>query len=161
MKRIALLLAGIVAYVAAVSAQIPARTTESGTLTAKEVRGASPYVVLKNEPPPKLIVDEPLPEGLAIGVVWIQYRVENMRIVPIFGDAATKVSPRVGHIHVTVDDLPFWWADASDDNTIDIAGLPVGPHKVRIELVNANHQIISGQTKIVTFNLPVALPHGH
>lgn len=161
MKRIASLLAGIVASVVGVSAQVPARNTETVTPTAKEIRGASPYVGIKNEPPPKLIVDEPLAEGLAIGVVWIQYRVENLRVVPIFGEAAANVTPRVGHIHVTVDDLPFWWADASDDNTIDIAGLPVGPHKVRIELVNANHQIFPGQTKIVTFNLPVSLPHGH
>ena len=126
---------------------------------AREVRGASPYVEIKDEPPPKLIVDDPLPQGLAIGVVWIQYRVENMRIVPVFGEGATKVSPRVGHLHVTVDDLPWWWADASDSNTIDIAGLPVGQHKVRIELVGANHRTVPGQTKTVTFNLPVQLHH--
>jgi len=104
-------------------------------------------------------VDSPLPEGLAIGVVWIQYRVENLRIVPVFGESATKVSPQVGHLHVTVDELPWWWADASDSNTIDIAGLPVGQHKVRIELVNSNHEIFPGQTKMVTFTLPVALRH--
>ena len=127
--------------------------------SAKEVRGASPYVAVENEPSPKLIVDPPLPEGLAEGIVWIQYRVENLRIVPVFGEGATKVSPRVGHLHITVDDLPWWWADASDNNTIDIAGLPVGQHKVRIELVNANHQIFPGQTKTVTFTLPVALRH--
>ena len=129
------------------------------TQSAKEVRGATPYAEIENEPAPKLIVDQPLPEGLAIGVVWIQYRVENLRIVPVFGEGAAKVSPRVGHLHVTVDDLPWWWADASDNNTIDIAGLPVGQHKVRIELVNANHQIVPGQTKTVTFTLPVALHH--
>lgn len=134
---------------------------EPAARSAKEVREPSPYVEIKNEPAPKLFVDPPLPEGLAIGVVWIQYRVENLRILPVFGEGAAKASPRIGHLHVTVDDLPWWWADASDDNTIDIAGLPVGPHKVRIELVNANHQIIPGQTKIVTFNLPVSLPHGH
>lgn len=33
--------------------------------SAKEVRGASPYVPVQNEPSPKLIVDPPLPEGLA------------------------------------------------------------------------------------------------
>jgi hypothetical protein len=134
---------------------------KSAVKGARDIRGASPYVAIENEPAPKLIVDPPLPEGLAIGVVWIQYRVENLRIVPVFGEGAAKVSPRVGHLHVTVDDLPWWWADASDDNTIDIAGLPAGQHKVRIELVNANHQIIPGQTKIVTFTLPVALRHEH
>ena len=128
-------------------------------IVVRLLRGASPYVAIEKEPAPKLIVDPPLAEGLAIGVVWIQYRVENLRIVPVFGEGAAKVSPRVGHLHITVDDLPWWWADTSDSNTIDIAGLPAGQHKVRIELVNANHQIIPGQTKTVTFTLPVALPH--
>ena len=161
MKRIALVL---VAVATAAGGTVSPRTltgadAEPAPQSAKAVRGASSYVAIKNEPAPKLIVDPPLPEGLAIGVVWIQYRVENLRIVPVFGEGATKVSPRVGHLHVTVDDLPWWWADASDNNTIDIAGLPVGQHKVGIELVNANHQIFPGQTKTVTFTLPVALRH--
>lgn len=127
------------------------------TPSAKAIRGASTYVELENEPPPRLIVDQPLADGLAIGIVWIQYRVENLRIVPVFGQGATKVSPRVGHLHITVDNLPWWWADASDNNTIDIAGLPAGDHTVRIELVNPNHKIY--ETKIVKFNLPVQIQH--
>jgi Family of unknown function (DUF6130) len=35
--------------------------------SAKEVRGSSPYVEIKNEPPPRLIVDPPLPEGAGLG----------------------------------------------------------------------------------------------
>ena len=143
-----------------------AQTSTSGDVqpaarSAKEVRGASPYIEIESEPAAKLIVDRPLPDLLDQGVVWIQWRVENVRIIPVFGRGALSASPRLGHLHVQVDDLPWWWADASDNNTIDIAGLPVGEHKVRIELVNANHQIFPGQTKIVTFTLPVALPHGH
>jgi len=141
----------------AASGAVIAADAKSTPPSAKEIRGGSPYVELENEPLPKLIVDAPLPEGLAQGIVWIQYRVENLRIVPVFGKGATKVSPRVGHLHVTVDDLPWWWADASDDNTIDIAGLPAGEHKVRIELVDPNHKIYD--TKIVKFNLPVAVEH--
>jgi hypothetical protein len=38
--------------------------------SAKDVRGGSPYVTVENEPLPKLIVDAPLPEGLALGVFW-------------------------------------------------------------------------------------------
>ena len=53
--------------------------------SAKEVRGASPYVTVENEPSPKLIVDPPLPEGLPLGVFWAQYRVENLHIAPVFG----------------------------------------------------------------------------
>ena len=142
-------------------------TVAAGTLrgpsafaqSAEQTRAASPYVAVGNEPPAKLFVDPPLPEGLAHGIVWIQYRVENVRILSVFGEGATKVSPRVGHLHITVDDLPWWWADASGNNTIDIAGLPVGKHKVRIELVSANHRVVPGQTKTVTFTLPVALRH--
>ena len=31
--------------------------------SAMEIRGASPYVALENEPAPKLIVDPPFPRG--------------------------------------------------------------------------------------------------
>ena len=83
-------------------------------LSAKEVRGATPYLEITNEPAPKLIVDQPLPDLLDRGVVWIQWRAENVHIVPVFGKGALNASPRVGHLHVHVDDVPWWWADASD-----------------------------------------------
>jgi Family of unknown function (DUF6130) len=129
-------------------------TTSAFAQSAREIRGASPYVAIENEPAPKLIVDPPLPEGLAQGVFWAQYRVENVRIVPVFGAGAIKASPRVGHLHITVDDLPWWWADASDNNTIDIAGLPAGEHKVKIALVDANHNVFPGQVVTLTFIVP-------
>jgi Family of unknown function (DUF6130) len=141
--------------VAMISGIVAARAKTS-TPTAKEIRGATPYIEIKNEPPPKLIVDPPLPEGMAhpVGIFWAQYRVENVRIAPMFGAGALQVSPRVGHLHITVDDLPWWWADASENNTIDIAGLPPGQHKVKIELVDANHKVFPGQSKTVTFTIP-------
>ena len=46
------------------------------------------------------------------------YRAENLRIVPVFGPKALDVSPRIGHIHVTVDDAPWHWADASGEQLI-------------------------------------------
>ncbi len=61
------------------------------------------------------------------------------------------VSPRIGHIHVTVDDAPWRWADASGKPLI-INCLPPGPHKVLIELVNANHQTLD--KGVVTFVIP-------
>src|SRR5258708_4660893 len=122
--------------------------------SAKEIRGASPYVEITNESAPKLIVDAPLPEGLAKGIFWAQYRVENMRIVPVFGAGAAQTSPRVGHLQIQVDDLPWWWADASDNNTIDIAGLPPGQHKVKIQLVDANHSVFPGQVVTLLFTVP-------
>ncbi len=134
---------------------------QSDTQSAKDVRGASPYVAIKNEPPAKLIVDPPLAEGLAQGVFWAQYRVENLHIAPVFGEGALKVSPRLGHLHVIVDDLPWWWADASDNNTVDIAGLPPGHHKVTIALVDANHNVIPGQVVTIPFTVPDSAPTQH
>ena len=122
--------------------------------SAKDFRGDSPYVEIKSEPAPRLIVDPPLAEGLALGVLWAQYRVENLRIVPVFGAGAAGASPRIGHLHVIVDDQPWWWADASDNNTIDIAGLPPGEHKVKIQLVGANHDVFPGQVVTLRFTVP-------
>ena len=138
-------------------------STGTAALSAKEVRGATPYIEIKNEPPPKLIVDEALPDGLPEGIVWIQYRTENFRILPVFGKEALKVSPRVGHLHVRVDDLPWLWAHTSNINTIDIGGMPPGEHKVTIELVDPMHQVHPGQSKTVTFTVPkrASSPHGH
>ena len=177
MKRLALLLvavamaAGVVAAWARTSTRAdaepaPRSAAEPDSRSAKEVRGVSPYAEIKNEPPPKLFVDDPLPEGLAQGIVWIQWRVENLQVVPVFGKgAALGVSPRVGHLHVHVDDVGWWWADASGINTVDIAGLSEGPHKVRLELVNANHEPFPGQSRTVTFTIPkgasLALSHSH
>jgi hypothetical protein len=166
MKRIIYLLvavammAGVVAALAQISTGADVKPVPQ---SARDIRGGSPYVAIENEPAPKLIVDPPLPEGLAQGVFWAQYRVENLRIVPVFGAGALQVSPRVGHLHIIVDDLPWWWADASDNNTVDIAGLPPGRHKVKIELVDANHNVIPGQSKTVTFTIPegASLSHSH
>jgi hypothetical protein len=136
--------------------------TSAFAQSAKEIRGGSPYIAIENEPAPRLIVDPPLPEGLAQGVFWAQYRVENLRILPVFGAGALQASPRIGHLHVIVDDLPWWWADASDNNTIDIAGLPPGEHKVKITLVDANHNAIPGQSVTLAFTVPEsASGHAH
>jgi hypothetical protein len=176
MKRIALLLiaavmtAGVVVALARTSTRADAEPAPQGAAepaakSARDVRGISPYTETKNEPPPKLFVDDPLPEGLAQGIVWIQWRVENLNVVPVFGKAATNVSPRVGHLHVHVDDVGWWWADPSGVNTIDIAGLSEGPHKVRLELVNTNHEPFPGQSRTVTFTIPkgasLSLNHSH
>ena len=122
--------------------------------SARDFRGATPYVEIENEPAPRLVVDPPLPEGLAIGLFWAQYRVENVHIVPVFGAGALQASPRVGHLHIKVDDLPWLWADASDSNTIDIGALPPGEHKVKIELVDPTHRVFPGQVVTLTFTVP-------
>jgi len=47
------------------------------------------------------------------------------------------VSPRIGRIHGTVDGAPWHWASGEP---VIINGVPAGPPKVLIQLVNANHQ---------------------
>ena len=90
-------------------------------------RGHDPgaAVPLPSQPPARLLADAPLPDQLARGLVVIQYRTEHLRIAPVFGSAALDVSPRIGHMHVTVDDAPWHWADASGEPLI-IQGLLPG-----------------------------------
>jgi Family of unknown function (DUF6130) len=119
--------------------------------SAKDIRGPAAVVQISIEPAPGIVIDPPLPEPLALGRVVIQYRATNLRIVPVYGAAALSVSPRIGHIHVTVDDAPWRWVDASGEPLI-LNGFPAGPHKVLIELVNANHETLDKGT--VTFTIP-------
>jgi hypothetical protein len=110
----------------------------------------SSVIPLAKEPPAKLFVDPPLAEPLASrGVVVINYCAQNLRFVPVFGANALAVSPRVGHIHVRVDDASWVWADASG-NPIILMGLSPGLHKVLIELEDANHHTLDqGTVKFV------------
>lgn len=119
---------------------------------AAEVAGPSQLVDVQNQPAPKLIVDAPYPEALARGVAIISYRVENFRILPVLGDAALSVSPRLGHLHVTFDELPWHWADFGNTSTIVVADMSPGQHSVRIELADATHRVLTGKT--VTFTVP-------
>ncbi|MBW4540191.1 MAG: hypothetical protein KME43_13740 [Myxacorys chilensis ATA2-1-KO14] len=120
-------------------------------LSARDIIGPSPLIAIANEAPPKLIVDPPLPEPLSQGRVFIQYRTENLRVLPVFGKGALDVSPRIGHVHITVDDAPWHFVDASGE-TIILVGLESGPHKVLIELADPTHKVITSET--VTFTLP-------
>jgi hypothetical protein len=119
----------------------------------------SPLVAIENEPAPTLIVGLPLPEALARGAAVIPYQVQNFRILPVLGAAAVNLSPRVGHLHVNVDDLPWYWGDFSTSSTIVVNGLPPGEHKVRIQLADPTHRILATQT--VTFTVPGAVSHVH
>jgi hypothetical protein len=123
--------------------------------SAREVRGPSPLIAIENEAPAKLIVDPPLPEPLSRGLVFIQYRTENLRVVPVFGTGALQVSPRIGHLHVTVDDSGWHFVDASGE-TLIVVGLKPGPHKVLIELADPTHGVITSET--VKFTLPGPKP---
>jgi len=119
--------------------------------SARDIRGPSPLVAIENEPSARLIVDPPLAEQLAKGLVFIQYRTENLRVVPVFGKGALDVSPRIGHLHITVDDAPWHFVDASGE-TVIVVGLKAGPHKVLFELADPTHRVIDSQT--VSFEVP-------
>lgn len=137
-------------YLTAMDAYTPF-TTDAPTQSAKDIRGPSPLVAIENEAPARLIVDPPLPEPLAQGRVFIQYRTENLRVLPVFGKGALEVSPRIGHIHITVDDAPWHFVDASGE-TVILVGLEPGPHRVLIELADPTHKVITSET--VMFTLP-------
>src|SRR3569623_1862775 len=96
---------------------------------ASEPAGKSQLLAVANEPAPKLTVD-----------------------APVAGASADDVSPRVGHLHITVDNLPWHWAEFSNDGTIVVAELPAGQHSVKIELASPSHHVYTGQT--VTFTVP-------
>jgi len=136
--------AGTVALLAAGAVLAPSAFAQS--------QSASALVPIENEPAPKLIVGPPAPGPLARGVAIIPYRVENFRILPVLGPDALKISPRVGHLHVTLNDLPWHWADFGDTKSIVVAPLPPGEHKLLIELADPNHRVIAAQT--VTFTVP-------
>jgi hypothetical protein len=86
-------------------------------------------------------------------VVVIPYCAAHMRLLPVFGPGALAASPRIGHVHVTVDDAAWHWADASGTPVI-LRGLPAGAHKVRIDLLDSDHHPVD--TSTVSFTVPAA-----
>jgi hypothetical protein len=100
--------------------------------------------------PARLVVGPPLAEALSRGLVVIQYRADNLRIISVFGHAAINVTPRIGHVHVTLDDARWHWVDASGE--LIIQGLTPGPHHVLIELADPAHHVIDSRT--VSFEIP-------
>ncbi|MRG45210.1 hypothetical protein GFS24_08795 [Chitinophaga sp. SYP-B3965] len=113
---------------------------------------------MSSEPPATLTVYQPLADQLALGRVIVQYKAENLRILPAFGPAALDVSPRIGHIHVTVDGGPWRWADASNEPVI-IVGMKAGPHTILVELVDPTHKTITQQS--ISFIVPAVNTSHH
>jgi len=138
-------------FLLSVAVIVLSATTAAAQRPTDKCRPA-PVIPLASEPPAKIFIDPPLAEPLASrGAVVINYCAENLRFVPVFGPNALAVSPRVGHIHVRVDDASWVWADASG-NPIILMGLSPGPHKVLIELEDANHHTLD--KGVVTFIIP-------
>ena len=115
-------------------------------------------VPIASEPPARIVVDAPLPDQLALGRVVVRYRTQHLRILPVYGPAARDVSPRIGHLHITIDDGPWRWVDASGEPLI-INKLPPGPHKLLVELADPTHRVIDGAT--VHFVVPQVAPPQH
>jgi hypothetical protein len=80
----------------------------------------------------------------------------------VFGTGALNASPRIGHLDVHIDDLPWGWVEATpDNNTISVAGLPPGQHKMLVELLDAQ-QVFAGCAqcrRTVTFTVPEGAQH--
>ena len=110
---------------------------------------------LESESQAKIIAYPPLAGPLARGVVIIQYRTEHARIMPVFGKVAGDVSPRLGHLHVTVDDWKGTWAHTSEDPII-LVGLTPGAHTVLLEIADPTHTVLTQTT--VSFSVPELKP---
>ena len=129
--------------------------------TAQDAVRPPAILPLSGEPAPKLIAYPALAEPLARGVVIVQFRTENFRVMPVFGKPAVDISPRIGHLHVTVDDVRGTWAHTSEDPII-VVGLTPGPHKLRLELADPSHKILATEVVAVTVpDLRVSKPHEH
>jgi hypothetical protein len=103
------------------------------------------------EPPARLVVDAPLPGPLARGAVVVPFHAEHLQIAPVYGAEAARVSPRLGHLHLTVDHAPWHWVQASGD-LIVLQGLDAGTHTQRVDLADAQHRVLDSRT--VEFTLP-------
>jgi hypothetical protein len=108
------------------------------------------------EPPAKIIIDPPLAAALSRGVAIIQYCAQNAHIAPVFGPGAATASPRVGHIHLSLEDASWDWEEASG-NPIVLQGLAPGPHKVTLVLEDANHHLLDKSS--VAFVIPDKAEH--
>jgi hypothetical protein len=90
---------------------------------------------------------------LAKGAVVLPFRLENMKLMPLYGETALSVTPRVGHLHVTVDDASWHWVH-SDNEPIVVQGLAAGAHHLTLELADPIHHVI--ESKTVSFEIPRA-----
>jgi hypothetical protein len=102
-------------------------------------RIAGAVLLLAQEPPAKIMVDPPLAAPLSRGQAVIGFRTQHIRLLPQFGPVAAAVSPRIGHLHLSLDDAPWVWVNAGGAPVV-LNGLRPGPHKLRLQLETANHQ---------------------
>lgn len=143
---------GIVLWATLIGFAVALQAPRASAQTARDVVGPTPLVAIPNEAPAKLVVDPPIPEQLALGRVFIQYRTENLRVLPVYGKGALSVSPRVGHLHYQVDGQSWPIVDTSG-GTVVLVGLPPGPHKVQLQLADPTHKPITSAV-VLEFTVP-------
>ena len=97
---------------------------------------------------------------LVQGVIFMPYRLAHLRIVPVGGAAARDISLRIGHLHLTLNDLPWQWADDGGSHTVILVGLPPGEHTVRIEAVDPEGRPFTAQTVTCTVPGPASPSRG-
>lgn len=141
----------VAASIAAVSCASASAQVAAGAQATTDATRPPAILPLDAEPAPKLVTYAPLPEPLARGVVIVQFRTENFRVMPVFGKTAADITPRIGHLHVTVDRTPGTWAHTSQDPII-VVGLPPGPHQLKLELADPTHRILA--TEVVSVTVP-------
>ena len=69
----------------------------------------------------------------------------------MFGSGALDVSPRIGHLHITVRRRSVALR-RRERETVILVGLPPGPHRVLFDLADPAHKVITSQT--VAFTVP-------
>ncbi|HEX2543620.1 MAG TPA: DUF6130 family protein [Ramlibacter sp.] len=128
----------------------------AASLAMAAAHAQSTVVDVPDEAPPRLRVLPPLPGPLEKGVAYIPYQLENLRVLPIGGVAAKEISPRVGHLHLQLDGLPWQWADYGNSSTIILIGLPAGEHRLRVEAVDPEGRPYTAET--LNFSVPKRTP---
>ena len=141
MRRFGRLIAGI--------ALVGSSLAVAQSLPDPRIAGA--VLLLSQEAPAKIAADPPLAGPLSRGQAVIPYRTWNIRLLPQFGPAAAALSPRIGHLHLALDDAPWVWVNAGGEPVV-INGLRSGPHKLRLQLETANHQQLAEDS--VSFVVP-------
>jgi len=109
-----------------------------GFIVAIAVLSAFNAIAQAAEPQPaaKIVVDPPWPNRCAAGSRSTSTALKICSSSRCSTRRRWKCR-RVGHLHVAIDGAPWVWAETSGGPLI-VAGLPAGPHKLEITLVNAN-----------------------
>lgn len=104
---------------------------------------------------PRLTLQEPDADILKDGYVYLPFTVENVTLLPMYpeinGTEVTQLTPRIGHLHVGVDDNAWVWIQTTPA-PIYLGPLTPEPHKIRVDLVDAAHNPLV--SRVASFVVP-------